>query len=676
VLLATWSWGERARADAPTDAPATPAPPDVAKQSNAEPTPPRDVTKQSNTEPTPPTWSDADLLKMAEQGQGETIEIYDERPDKPFDRDTEVRLTGEQLAARGAVDLGSALALLPDVTVRDAGRGGFNIDIRGGRKGEVAILIDGVLVTDPYYGTFDVSTIPITDIVQIRISTTSSSPIDGPGGPGGIVEVHTRDGIGSQLVIARLTGDSLPSFTATGTARVPLTKHLGLRFSASGLDGARDYDLTGGQAALPESRHAATGSARLEYRDGDRRIALDGFLDDRHYVPPPADAATSAFLVIDRETSARVSAKFDDKVGDNVQVQAESWFHYLYRRSRSFEDVTLQQILGQEDLSAYRTGGMALATQPFLKDFRWIASTTVDSETATDTNAAGKGEGTTTVLEPAAGLQFEHGPVRTDAAVGLALPFGAKYSSPWPEFRADVKYKPIQDLQLSITGGRKGRVPSLRERFDPAQGNPTLGPEEINYVEFRAIEQVSDAVRVEVAPFYRYQTGTIRADPNNKGIFDALDKLRIYGTDFIGRVRLHPMVEVGVGYSYIRAKTCPGNDALTLLACRGPNVDVDAMDRLPRNKVEGWVQATPDPRVAVLARVKYFGRNVDGTNPDMSPRYVSGYTLVEGNASWALTKHYLAVLRVDDLLDARPYTRFGFSGPGRVIALILQGTWE
>src|SRR6478609_5974469 len=169
-------------------------------------------------EPAPPTGlSDADLAKLS---QGEAIEIYDERPDKPFDRDTEVRLTGEQLAARGAVDLGTALALLPDVTVRDAGRGGFNVDIRGARKGAVSVLVDGVLVTDPYYGTFDVSTIPITDIVQIRMSTTPQSPIDGPGGPGGVVEVITRDAIGSQLVIARLTGDTLPSYGVTGTARV------------------------------------------------------------------------------------------------------------------------------------------------------------------------------------------------------------------------------------------------------------------------------------------------------------------------------------------------------------------------------------------------------------------------------------------------------------------------
>src|SRR5690349_25155812 len=93
------------------------------------------------------TLSDEDLAKLAE---GEAIEIFDERPDKPFDRDTEVRLTGEELAARGAVDLKSALALLPDVTVRESGRGGFQVDIRGARKGEVPIVIAGVIVLDPW----------------------------------------------------------------------------------------------------------------------------------------------------------------------------------------------------------------------------------------------------------------------------------------------------------------------------------------------------------------------------------------------------------------------------------------------------------------------------------------------------------------------------------------------
>ena len=187
--------------------------------------------------------------------RAEVIEIFDERPAKPFDRDTEVRLTGAQLAARGATDLGTALALLPDVIVRDAGRGGFNVDIRGGRKGAVSILIDGVLVTDPYDGTFDVSTLPITDIVQIRIATTPQSPIDGPGGSGGVIEVITRDAIGEQGGTARLITDAAPSVGMTATARVPLARHLALRLSGAGLVGRRAFALPGA-ATLDEGRRA------------------------------------------------------------------------------------------------------------------------------------------------------------------------------------------------------------------------------------------------------------------------------------------------------------------------------------------------------------------------------------------------------------------------------------
>src|SRR5438477_6135035 len=62
----------------------------------------REARSQPATSPT-----DEKLIEMAQQ---ETIEIFDERPNKPFDRDTEVRMTGEQLAERGAVDLATALA--------------------------------------------------------------------------------------------------------------------------------------------------------------------------------------------------------------------------------------------------------------------------------------------------------------------------------------------------------------------------------------------------------------------------------------------------------------------------------------------------------------------------------------------------------------------------------------
>jgi outer membrane receptor protein involved in Fe transport len=622
-------WGNTAQADEP---PPPPAPPVAAPAAGV---------------------SDAALARLAE---GESIEIFDERPDKPFDRDTEVRLTGAELAARGAVDLATALALLPDVTVRDAGRGGFNIDVRGARKGAVSVLIDGVLVTDPYYGTFDVSTIPITDIVQIRVATTPQSPIDGPGGPGGVIEVHTRDAIGPQMVIGRMTADSLPSFGMTGTARVALARHLALRMSASGLGGARDLELPGG-AAVGEERHAVTGSGRLEYRDGERRIAVDGFLDDRHYVSPPSDTTRSSILLIDRETTARASAKANDKIG-SLQLQAGVWTHYLDRRSRLFADAAMTSEQQLEYLKALRSGAMVLATRPFWREFRWAASTTVDFEKVAVSNIANQTvRGKSMLLEPAADLQFERGGFRADLAAGVAIPFGVN-TSPWPEGKAVARYRPLHELELTATGAYKGRVPSLREWFDTATGNPDLGPERIAHAELRAVGHVEDRVHVEVAPYYKRSTGTIRSsvDPMDMGQLVNLGTVTYWGADTVVRVTPHRMVEAGAAYEYIKAHSSDTGD--------------DPLDRLPRHRWESWVQARPDPRISAIARVKYFGSAID------QAKQVDGYTVVEATVTGQITKQYLGVLRVDDLLDARPETRAGYHTAGRVVSIVVQGTWQ
>jgi outer membrane receptor protein involved in Fe transport len=621
---------------------------------------------QGNVEPSAAT--DAQLEKLAGQ---ETIEIFDERPDKPFDRDTEVRLTGEQLAARGATDLGTALALLPDVTVRDAGRGGFNIDIRGARKGAVSILVDGVLVTDPYYGTFDVSTIPITDIVQIRVATTPQSPIDGPGGPGGVIEVHTRDAIGPQLVIARLTADSLPSLGVSGTARVALADHLALRISASGLGGVRDLALPPGTTVtLGEDRHAATGSTRLEYRTATVRVAADGFLDDRHYISPPSDVSTSSILMIDRETTERGTVKADEQV-DKLQLQQQLWVDHLHRLSRYFSDPSLANQQQIEDLLALRTGGMALATRPIGKSARWAASATIEHETVdvsaltTRTNAA------LTLAELAGDAQYEYTTVRVDAAAGLALPFVDTGASPWPEGKLTARWRPSYGhLELEATLARKGRVPSLRERFDPAQGNPSLGPEMIDDAEIRAIENLGDRARVEIAPFYKYSTGTIRAstNPADMGKLVNLGALDYYGIDALARVQVHPLAEVGGAYDYIR---------VTQLAAGGSPEVADPLDRLPHSRAEAWVQATPQPGYAVLARVRYYGEAIDRSGGVCAapPCYTAAYTIVEATATAQLSPQYLAVLRVDDVFNVRPETRAGYHTAGRVISFVLQGQW-
>jgi len=626
----------------------------------------------SSSEPSAPALDpstsadvDAELRRMAEdQASGEpgteVVEIFEARPTQPIERGTEVRLTYEQLAARGATDLASALRLLPDISVRDAGRGGFNIDVRGGRKGAVTVLIDGILVTDPWYGTFDVSSIPITDIVQIRVSPNLQSPLDGPGGSGGVIEVLTRDAIGKQMVIARVTGDSLPTFGATAMARVALAKHWALRMSMSGQGGSHELPQLG--MTLDEDRHTATGSTRLEYRRGSRRVVLDGFLDSRHYISPPSDSGISDIVMIDRELSARASAKGDDQIG-SLQLQGQAYTHYLARRSRHFSDVTLQTEGIYEDLVATRVGGAAVAAHPLGRRGRWIASVSGSHDRArvTDENFAVE-RGDATLMEAAGGIKYETTRWQLDGAVGLAIPAGSDVS-PWPEARLVTKYRPQKSLELVATGGHKGRVPSLRERFDSVSGNPDLDPEKAWHAELRAIEHLGDRLRVEIAPYYRRTTGTIRTDPNNPETRTLINLglVKLLGVDTQLRYRPHRLLELGGSYGYSRIR---GDEA------DGPELMMHPLDRFPTHRADGWVQVTPDPRISMLARVRYFGESFDKTLS------VPGYTTFDATITAPVTKQYLGVLRIDDVTDVRPETRKGYHTAGRVISLIVQGTWE
>jgi hypothetical protein len=597
------------------------------------------------------------MLALAEQ-DGEVIEVWDERPEKPFDRDTEIRLTGEDLARRGATDLATALALIPDVTVRDAGRGGFNLDVRGARKGAVRVLIDGVAVSDPFYGTFDVSTIPVTDIVQIRVSTAPASPIDGPGGPGGVIEVHTRDAIGGRLVVARITSDSLPTFGATATGRALLARNLALRLSASGLFGVQDYD-TATDATVEDRRRAATGALRLEYRKAGRRVALDGFFDDRRYVSPPSDElATQQILLIDRETTGRVGLGYDDDLGATrkLQLQLRGWTHAMKRVSRNFRDPELTDQANSEDLFAMRVGGMALVTRPIGAHARWIASVTADHERArveTDTGTQVQVvKGDATVVEAAAGGQLEAGPVIVAAAAGVAVPAGIG-ADPWPEAKLSVKYK-HRVVDAELIGARKGRVPSLRERYQGASANVELDPEQAWHGELRLTGRPHAGIELVAAPFVRRTTGTVKLGTDS--VLMNLGELDVYGADTSAKVQVIARVIVGGSYQYAKATSDDLGD--------------DPIERFPAHRADGWVEVTPIDRLGVRARVRYFGTAMD------RGMEIAGYALFELSATATLGGDWLAVVRCDDLLDEAPETRNGFHSPGRVLSLVVQGTWE
>jgi len=578
------------------------------------------------------------------------------RADPPAERAGVVRLTGAQLAARGAVDLATALALLPDVVVRSDGRGGTAVVVRGSRDGSVNVVIDGVLVPDPYDGRFDVAMIPIGDIVEIRVATTPQSPLDGLGGAAGVIEVQTRDAIGPQLVIARITGDSQPGLAAMGTTRVAIARDLALRISASGLAGGRELEPIEG-ASIGERRRDASGAARLEYRRADLRVVVDGALDDRRYLAPSNAVLPLALLMIDYHTAARVSAEVDARLG-KLQLQGRVWSQYLSRRSRFFMDPAMTTQLELESVKAVRSGVWALATRPFWRDFQWTGSLEVDFNKAAVADQRDQPQRShTTLFEAAAGVRYRRGALRSELALGVAVPFLAN-TVPWPEGQAVTGYRFGAEVELIATAGYKGQSPTLAELFDPLIGNRQLDPERVASGELRAIGRLADQIHVELAPFYRHTSDAIRTSvlARNFGQLVNRGSVDAWGVDAQARVTAMRGVEAGAGYTFVTATADRRDDAALYL--------------LPHHRVEGWIEARPVPRLAGLVRARYVTRAADTT------QRLGSYGLVEASVTATLAPGYQGVLRVDDLLDVRPELRAGERGPGRVVSLTLQGTWE
>ncbi len=585
----------------------------------------------------------------------ETIEIWEERPDKPFDRDTELRLTGEELAQRGVTNLAEALVLIPELQVRTAGRGGQQIDIRGARKGSIKILIDGVAVDDPYYGNFDVSSIPVTDIVQIRVSTSPASPLDGTGGPGGVVEVHTRNAIGARRVEAQVLGTSLPSAEVAATARHMLGRHLALRLSARGTLGDREFALTAPMSTvyLDEAKRGASGGARLEYRRGRRRIVADAWAQRRSYVVPPGDDGSLDVLLIDDEQSARIGISADDRVG-KLRVQLRTYAQSLSRSSIVYDDVDLAVMLRQEQLRATRIGVAALANRPLGKRVHVIASAAIDSENADvtgfdDRPAAGR----TSIAELAAGAQAEWTRLRIDTAAGVAVPMGIG-AAPWPEAKLTARYRFDEALTIKLVGARKGRTPTLRERYRYGIGNAALGPVHATFGELDVELTPAPWIALQVGSYVRRSNGLIRFDQMQSKLVNE-GELDVRGVD--ARLTLRPTKQLSAGGSWNFA------DAYSYRS------GTDPLDFFPRHRGDLWLTATPRARLGGTARVRIVGERLDRGNtlPRTATLDLSGFTRVGS---------LLGTIRVDNLLDARYEVRSGVLAPGRVFMASLRADWE
>jgi hypothetical protein len=611
-------------------------------------------------------------------------------PPTPIASDAEVRIGREAIVQRGATNLAEALSLLPELVVRAAGRGGDQVDIRGARKGAVMLILDGVPIADPYYGTFDISSIPSTDIEEIRISAAPASPLSGPGGAGGVIEVTTLSTSGSRRLQARLNGGTAPGTVGSLTGRTPITSTISVRASGGGAYGKRALAVTlpnGAGSTVNEAARSGFGTVRAERLGPISRLFADLWAVHKRYTVPPGDEPGAEVLKVDGETSFRLGLG-GETIARGWGLFGQGFAQILNRDSLRFGDATFATTTGSESLTADRSGLFARANRWLGGVTQLALTTTFLSEAASVTAIAGPGSsGRTSVAELAAGIRTTPRPwVQLDVSAGLAVPF-TDAARPWPEGKLVATVTPTRWLQLQLIGAEKGRTPTVRERFAASIGDPDVRPEKSSYGEGAVNLFPLARLRVRAAGYARHTRDLIRFDATRssignigdvtvRGAHTELELVLIRNPWLHGSPFAAPYLTIGGSYDYAYA----GDIGL------GGNA---VLDFLPRHRGEAVVTARFRDRVGGWLRVRYLGERTDQasvlagyTSLDLAawlrvyPWTLPGSEGADGSPRPGSRSSIRLTARAENLTDTEYQLRANIAGFGTTVQFGAEGIWE
>ena len=107
---------------------------------------------------------------------------------------TVTEVTEKDIKAMGAQTVADALDQISGVDVRTGGKGQSFVYIRGFEQEDIKVLIDGVPAQETYFGSLDLSLIPVDSIAKITVTKGASSVLYGANTMGGVINIITKKG--------------------------------------------------------------------------------------------------------------------------------------------------------------------------------------------------------------------------------------------------------------------------------------------------------------------------------------------------------------------------------------------------------------------------------------------------------------------------------------------------
>jgi vitamin B12 transporter len=570
-------------------------------------------------------------------------------------------ITADQLDQRQTRDIADVLRDVPGVAVAGVA-GQTQIRLRGSEANHVLVLVDGIEVSDPFAGEFDIGTLQADIGARVEVLRGPQSALYGSDAIGGVVAYESA------------SGRALPGFAARLEGGTDSTVNGALRYGTSGdswdtalsavvvstdgqpnaRSGSRDigrdsYTLSGkGSVAL---------SGSFTLRAAARFIRTEGKTNDSDF-----DTTSPTFgFIIDSPGVTYTNEAIYALVGARLDTLDGRWTHDLSAQIANVNRETDSPFGITSASEGDRVKASYVSALEVADDHNLTFAADYEVEGFRNATPGGFVFGERREIEQV-GLvgEYRYAGEAFDLSAAIRHDFNDLFQDA-TTFRVGAGYRITESTRLRAAGGSGVKNPGFFELYGFVDGrfigNPSLRPEKSTGWEVGLDQQLGDAASLAVTYFDSELEGEIFttfpppnfiATPANR-----TTESQQRGVEIALAARLGKAWRLDAAYSYLDAEENGIEEV------RRPNHIASA----------ALTWTAPGDAASATLVVRYNGETPDVafTDPSFVPVRVelTDYTLVNLNARVRLTDRLSGFARVENLLDEDYEQVFSFVSPGR-----------
>ncbi|MEO0057211.1 MAG: hypothetical protein RIT17_657 [Pseudomonadota bacterium] len=577
-------------------------------------------------------------------------------------------IEARMLEQRQTRDIADVLRDVPGVAVAGIA-GQTQIRLRGSEGNHVLVLVDGIEVSDPFAGEFDIGTLQAEVGARVEVLRGAQSALYGPDAIGGVVAYESA------------SGRAVPGFAARIEGGTQATVNGALRYGAAGngWDAALSAvvvstdgqpNARGGSRDIGRDSYTLSGKGSVDVAEGlalraaARFIRTEGQFNDSDF-----DFTSPTFgFTIDSPGNRYVNEAVYALVGARAEVLEGRWTHDLSAQVAEIDRET-DSPFGLTSASEGDRVKASYVTAFKLADAHNLTFA-ADYERESFRNALAASGGFTgrrSVEQVGFVGEYRYSGEAFDLSAALRHDLNDRFRDA-TTFRVGAGYRVTDTTRLRAAAGSGVKNPGFFELFGFVDGrfigNADLRPEKSTGWEAGVDQDIGDAARISLTYFDSELKGEIFttfpppnfiATPRNR---TTVSQQR--GVEVSLAARLAEQWSLDAAYSYLDAEENGVREV-----------------RRPRHIASAALTWTaPNDAASATLVVRHNGETPDVAfiDPSFVPVRVSldDYTLVNFNARVKISDAISGFARVENLLGEDYEQVFSFVSPGRSAAVGIE----